>query len=382
MKKTISLFCMMICSSLMFAQLKVAENGNVGIGTDPETDEKVTIEATGNYENGLAVYCTSNKQWGPSILSKAYYGNDRQIGVWGEAATSTPCTSGRAYGVLGAAGNRTSGYNYGVFGTLSGANNGAGIFGTANWDAPEINGQYAGFFHGNTYVTGTLTAQTMTQLSDVRHKTNVQQISSTALAKLGTLRPVQYNLRPYSEVMAVASDTSTVVRTATAEDLAVANKLHYGLVAQEVQKIYPELVHADGEGMLSINYIELIPLLIQSVQELSEQVAELQGTNVRKSAPASDIDDTPLNIAATLHQNNPNPFTESTVIAYDLPLETQSAALYIYDMNGVQLAKYDITSFGSSALTIDGSTFDAGMYLYSLIADGQVIDTKRMILTK
>ncbi len=382
MKKTISLFCMMLCSSLMFAQLKVAENGNVGVGTDPETDEKVTVEATGDYENGLAVYCTSGKQWGPAIFGKAYFSYDRQVGIYGTAITDTPQGTGRAYGVIGAAGNRTNGYNYGVFGTLSGSNNGAGVFGTVGWVAPMILGQYAGFFYGDTYVTGILTAQELTTLSDARHKTNVQQISTTALDKLTTLRPVQYNLLPYSEVMTVASDTGTVAMTATTKELASANKIHYGLVAQEVQKIYPELVHADDEGMLSINYIELIPLLIQSVQELSEQVAALQGTNVRKAAPANDIDDTPLNIAATLHQNNPNPFTESTVIAYDLPLETQSAALYIYDMNGVQLAMYNITSFGSDALTIDGSTFDAGMYLYSLIADGKVIDTKRMILTK
>ncbi len=291
MKKTISLFCMMLCSSLVFSQLKVAANGNVGVGTDPETDEKVTVEATGNYENGLAVYCTSSKQWGPAILGRAYYGSDRQVGVYGSAITETPSSSGRAYGVFGVAGNRTSGYNYGVFGRLFGTNYGAAICGTAeDGSVPVILGQYAGFFCGNTYVTGTLTAQTMTQLSDVRHKTNVQQINSTALAKLSTLRPVQYNLRPYSEVMAVASDTSTVVRTATAEELVVANKIHYGLVAQEVQKIYPELVHADGEGMLSINYIELIPLLIQSVQELSEQVAALQAAVVRKAAATADTE--------------------------------------------------------------------------------------------
>ncbi len=33
-------------------------------------------------------------------------------------------------------------------------------------------------------------------------------------------------------------------------------------------------------------------------------------------------------------------------------------------------------------LTIDGYTLDAGMYLYSLIADGKEVDTKKMILTK
>jgi hypothetical protein len=37
---------------------------------------------------------------------------------------------------------------------------------------------------------------------------------------------------------------------------------------------------------------------------------------------------------------------------------------------------------GTGNITVQGSEFKAGMYLYALIADGKVIDTKRMILTK
>jgi hypothetical protein len=33
-------------------------------------------------------------------------------------------------------------------------------------------------------------------------------------------------------------------------------------------------------------------------------------------------------------------------------------------------------------VVINAGNLDAGMYLYSLIADGQIVDTKRMILTK
>ena len=54
----------------------------------------------------------------------------------------------------------------------------------------------------------------------------------------------------------------------------------------------------------------------------------------------------------------------------------------VYDMNGGEIAAYPLSSFGNGELTIDGGTFRAGMYLYALIADGQLIDTKQMILTK
>ena len=51
-------------------------------------------------------------------------------------------------------------------------------------------------------------------------------------------------------------------------------------------------------------------------------------------------------------------------------------------MNGEQITGFDITERGSTSVTINGNTLSAGMYLYALVADGQVIDTKRMILTK
>lgn len=47
-------------------------------------------------------------------------------------------------------------------------------------------------------------------------------------------------------------------------------------MAQDVQKLFPDMVHEDGAGYLSVNYIELIPLLIQTVQELSTEVEELK----------------------------------------------------------------------------------------------------------
>ena len=88
------------------------------------------------------------------------------------------------------------------------------------------------------------------------------------------------------------------------------------------------------------------------------------------------------NVNAILYQNNPNPFTTDTRIGYSLPASTSSASLYIYNMNGAQIADYPITTFGEGSVIIKAGVMDAGMYLYSLIADGQVVDTKRMILTK
>ena len=97
-----------------------------------------------------------------------------------------------------------------------------------------------------------------------------------------------------------------------------------------------------------------------------------------RKAPAANV----ISEQAVLYQNVPNPFAVDTKIAYQLPESTRNASLYIYNMNGLQVADYPISSFGEGLVIVSAGSLEAGMYLYSLVADGKVIDTKRMILTK
>jgi hypothetical protein len=113
----------------------------------------------------------------------------------------------------------------------------------------------------------------------------------------------------------------------------------YGFVAQDVQKIFPELVYADNAGMLSVDYIGIIP-------------------------------------------NAPNPFSQDTRIGFYIPETANNASLNIYDLQGKELMQVPINQRKESFHMISGHHFSAGMYLYALIVDGAVIDTKRMILTK
>lgn len=55
---------------------------------------------------------------------------------------------------------------------------------------------------------------------------------------------------------------------------------------------------------------------------------------------------------------------------------------YIYDLQGLQKKTYNIITKGKSSIIINGFELQPGMYLYTLIADNTVIDTKRMILTE
>ena len=142
----------------------------------------------------------------------------------------------------------------------------------------------------------------------------------------------------------------------------------------QTQKIYPELVYEEDNGYLSVNYIEIIPLLIQSIKELKAEVDRLSSGSIRlKSAMSSDEIANVSN--AMLYQNTPNPFTDHTEIRFSLPENVGSASICIFNMQGHMVNQISINSH-------DGLKLGPGMYLYSLIAEGKLVDTKRMILTK
>ena len=60
------------------------------------------------------------------------------------------------------------------------------------------------------------------------------------------------------------------------EQIKILNKKHYGFIAQEVQQIFPELVDEDKNGILSIDYISLIPIIVSDLKQQERKYEELQ----------------------------------------------------------------------------------------------------------
>lgn len=281
MKKNFNIFVLFLLSITCTAQIQVFETGNVAIGDTTLTTKKLSVKATGSCDYGIYSSIHSSTSTATAIYGVVNTTSTKQIAIHGTAYGGSTSISGHAYGVYGVAGNHSAGYNCGVLGEIKGSRYGAGVFGTISSVLPRIKGKYAGYFYGNAHVTGTLTTEQLTTLSDARYKSNIQAINSSALAKILALNPVQYTMLSGNTIALMNSEPNDTISTmiASEEELTKANKIHYGLLAQEVKKLYPELVHEDGAGVMSINYIELIPLLIQAVQDLSEQVSALTNSS-------------------------------------------------------------------------------------------------------
>ena len=434
MKKTFLLMLMIAsCFSVANAQLMVDENGKTGLGIETydtlksmftindEGYEKALAyfrprkeDAYGLYINNSSSINSTDNYRGLYVRANALLKEGYVYGIYSSVAIAT---SPRAtIGVYGASGYSINKRNYGVVGILNQSTStdndyyGAAVYGSTSTNLPQIEGRYAGYFIGNARVTGVLTAGSVVTSSDYRLKENIRSLSSSdgCLGKLMSMNVVEFNnkQREYeASTMELEDDVEAELLDSDSTELAIAtlnnesaggkarwyeeespiikNK-HYGLIAQELQKIYPDLVVESQDGYLAVNYLEIIPLLIRSVQELNTKVEQYESGNAPvQKAQARTTDATGIDaVVTTLYQNTPNPFTESTLIRCDVADDVVKADLYIYNMNGEQLAEYAVTERGETCITIDGGSLNAGMYLYALITDGQVIDTKRMILTK
>jgi hypothetical protein len=49
-----------------------------------------------------------------------------------------------------------------------------------------------------------------------------------------------------------------------------------GLIAQDVESVFPQLVTKDDKGFLSVNYLDLVPVLIEGIKELQNQILDLK----------------------------------------------------------------------------------------------------------
>jgi hypothetical protein len=49
-----------------------------------------------------------------------------------------------------------------------------------------------------------------------------------------------------------------------------------GMLAQELQKIYPELVKEGEDGKLTVNYVGMIPVLLEAIKDLKKELDDVK----------------------------------------------------------------------------------------------------------
>ena len=329
----------------------------------------ILINMDNSHNKTTALHCSA--QGGSNISPYVYgvsthvYGGIKTIGVFGKA------------------------FNYGSGSNISAV----GIYGTSqNISEASISypGHYGGYFNGNVRVVSGSIYGTLVTPATISGGGSSQGVSVIMLdrdggdgvtGKLAQVQTIQF-LRDKREIGDELTDEKRREKKLDPRP----SIIQYGLAADQLKEVYPELVYEDVEGNVSINYIEMIPLLVQSINELSSELAELKGTSNRKAktkTQATAIEDATDDIdQVRMDQNKPNPFSGSTVITLSVPKKAKQAAIYIYDLSGKQVESVPVEERGKTNITFYANNLSAGMYIYSLVVDGQVKVTRRMMITE
>lgn len=234
------------------------------------------------------------------------------------------------------------------------------------------------------YVTNITSKNDVSVTSDRRAKENIQTITGARDAVL-RLHPVTYDLKVWDGYIGDGSDL----------------KGKAGFIAQEVLDVLPDAVGYDEKtDRYSLHYMYFIPYLTQALQEQDEQIREMEDRIARleemlesllpSSVPApknrpdngSKTSENSVPGRAVLYQNTPNPFSESTVIRYNLD-KPADASLVVKDMRGRMVYKETLKKDDlSGQVEIQAGKLAPGLYTYSLVAAGRTLDSKKMVVTE
>lgn len=103
--------------------------------------------------------------------------------------------------------------------------------------------------------------------SDENLKTNITELPKSSLGKLLTLRSVHFNWKSNPD-----SDQQV------------------GFLAQDVERVFPELVRTDASGIKSVLYAQVIPYIVKGMQELQSQIDFLKGHMTYTATSTIEVD--------------------------------------------------------------------------------------------
>ena len=267
---------------------------------------------------------------------------------------------------------------------------------------------------GNSSVTSIGGFANWSNISDGRVKKNIKE-NIPGLAFINKLKPVSYNLNIDAAdkiIQRSAAETSEGKTIQPSKEEIAGRKakeqiLYSGFIAQDVEKAAKEIGYdfsgvdpaKNDKDLYGLRYAEFVVPLVKAVQELDEnQKAEIKSQNEEIEALKKQIDELKTMIisnqptvnsqqsiavsGASLSQNIPNPFTNSTTINYTIPQKYLSAQIIITDKSGKQLQHINLTGNGNGSVRLDASSLSAGAYQYSLYVDSKLVCTKQMIIVK
>ena len=283
-----------------------------------------------------------------------------------------------------------------------------GIYLTRGGQASNIIAYYNPASNSNFVFNTNLRVNGVDITSDARLKENVQSLQNP-LDLLSHVSGVTYNYKlseinkyrepdksKFTEEQSIqenASDMQTSMDAASIEkanrdkqlqnvidrkEAEEASRKRIGFLAQDVEKVLPELVKTDEDGVKSIDYIGFIPLLVESINEMRLTIQEQQNEIEMLQSLLSVETKSTLRSTST---GNPDMVEGAKLynragasVSYTLPSTFSNAYLQVFDISGRVVKKITLT-IANDIEDINPSEIGYGTFVYALYVDGQKADT-------
>jgi Chaperone of endosialidase len=262
-----AMLCLLATTTTLNAQLTVRQlmntakiGGKINIGLERTTDDPNSITTMGVYGYGTPFGSGGKIHFGDFSGG----GNYAYIGEWSDVDSDILEMHG------------ASGLKFTVGSTMPL---------TSNSNTTNVAGEILST--GVLSWNGDILARGMVLSSDERLKSNKTNLPNT-LASMKKIKALKYDMRiPFHEKAEEEALKSAKTATTPKEKAAADKRLieaqqgklvkdQYGFSAQEVQKIYPELVTEGADGFLAVRYTAFIPLMLQAMQEQQALIETLQ----------------------------------------------------------------------------------------------------------
>jgi hypothetical protein len=225
-----------VASSTGTSVMRITASGNVGIGT---TAPSSILSVGGAGVSGAAIYAAGN-------LYGVYASDVGSSGGYGVYAVG----GSSGYGVY------ASGGNYGIYAVGSGSS-GYGVYASG--------GSGNDFYGGHGEYTNS--SGQWINYSDRRLKTDIVPLSDS-LSKIEMLTPVSFKWK----------DTALM-----------GSQENIGLIAQDVQPVFPEFVSENASGTLGLNYAGFVSPIIGAIKEQQQEIELLKTQNATLQAEVNTL---------------------------------------------------------------------------------------------
>ena len=225
------------------------------------------------------------------------------------------------------------------------------------------------FFNTATSTFNSIQVANVYNYSDERAKKNIQGLNN-GLSKITLLNPVSYD---WKEEKVMADSLNGIAPSGPIEK----GVRQYGFLAQDIEKVMPDVVATDENGFKMVNYIAIIPVLVKAVQELQSTVSK-QSDLIKELIGKQSSGTGKIEKANKILSCSANDSGERLSIATQLDDGVTNAHLVISSISGEPERTIPVSA-QSPNVDENISSLQKGIHIVGLYVDNGLSDSKNWV---